>query len=100
MSITDRGSKKRPASATCQDCAAKFKFCSEEQFDFLKHDILEPVETTMLFDDKLTCSYSDLGDVVQAYRDYVTENYKYNSGSRLITSYESAYLVLMEFFKY
>lgn len=57
----------------------------------------EPVETTMLFDDQLTCSYSDLGDVVQAYRDYVTENYKYNSGSRLITSYESAYLVFMEF---
>ena len=51
----------------------------------------------MLFDNQLTCSYSDLVEVAQAYRDYVTENYKYNSGSRLITSYENAYLIFMEF---
>ena len=65
--------------------------------DATVNEILEPEESTMLFDNQLTCSYSDLVEVAQAYRDYVTENYKYNSGSRLITSYENAYLIFMEF---
>ena len=51
----------------------------------------------MLFDNQLTCSYSDLAEVAEAYRNYVEENYKYLSGSRLITSYENAYLVFVEF---
>lgn len=58
---------------------------------------LEPEESSMLFDNQLTCSYSDLAEVAQAYNDYVTANYKYSSGSRLIASYENAYLVFMEF---
>ena len=65
--------------------------------DATVNEILEPEESTMLFDNQLTCSYSDLVEVAQAYRDYVTDNYKYNSGSRLITSYENAYLIFMEF---
>ena len=51
----------------------------------------------MLFDNQLTCSYSDLAEVAEAYRNYVEENYKYISGSRLIASYENAYLVFVEF---